>query len=73
MTGVPVDCHRYYLLRTLYHTRRTATLLSTIIYQVLFTLNINILVQLWVAGEGPTMEWSYLRRKVVREETILPS
>ena len=31
-----------------------------------------MLVQLWVAGEGPTIEWSHVPRKIVREETILP-
>ena len=29
-----------------------------------------ILVQLWVAGEGPTIEWSYLQRKIVREKRL---
>ena len=35
---------------------------------LLFTLNTIMLVQLWVAGEGPTVEWSYLPRKIVREK-----
>ena len=43
---------------------RTAILLSSV------TLNFNILVQLWVAGEGPTIEWSYLPRKIVREKRL---
>ena len=29
-----------------------------------------LLVQLWVAGEGPTIEWSYLPRKIVREKKL---
>ena len=37
---------------------------------VFFTLNIIILVQLWVAGEFPTIEWSYLPRKIVREKRL---
>ena len=33
--------------------------------------DIIILVQqLWVAGEGPTIEWSYLPRKIVREKRL---
>ena len=47
-TGVPAD--HYYLLLTLYHIG-TAILLSIVIY-----LNIIVRVQLWVAGEGPTIE-----------------
>ena len=39
-------------------------------YQVLFTLNSIILAQLCVADEGPTIEWSYLPRKVVRENRL---
>ena len=38
---------------------RTAILLSSV------TLNFNILVQLWVAGEGPTIEWSYSPHKII--------
>ena len=34
---------------------------------ILFTLKIIILVQLWVAGEGPTIEWPHLPRKIVRK------
>ena len=37
---------------------------------VLFTLNIIIPVQLWVAGEGPTIEWSYVPRQIVREKRL---
>ena len=33
-------------------------------------LNIVVLVQLWVAGEGPTIEWSHLPRKIVREKRL---
>ena len=33
-------------------------------------VNITILVQLWVAGEGPTIDWSYLPRKIVREKRL---
>ena len=29
-------------------------------YCSIFTLDIVVLVQLWVAGEGPTIEWSHL-------------
>ena len=29
-----------------------------------------MLVQLWVAGEGPTIEWSHLARKIVRERRL---
>ena len=39
-------------------------------YYPWFTLNIIILVQLWVAGEGPTIEWSYLPRKIVLQKRI---
>ena len=40
-------------------------------YQVLFTSSIVLLVQLlWVAGEGPTIEWSYFPRKIVREKRL---
>ena len=53
----------YYWLWTLHYTR-TSILLST----VLFPLDIIILAKLWVAGEGPTIEWSYLPRKIVREK-----
>ena len=35
-----------------------------------FTLNIITLVQLWVAGEGPTIEWSHHPRKIVREKKL---
>ena len=41
-------------------------LLSTIIYSE----PCIIFVQPWVAGEGPTIEWSHLPRKIVRD--ILP-
>ena len=37
---------------------------------LVFTLKF-MLVQLWVAGGGPTIEWSYLRRKIVREKRHL--
>ena len=37
----------------------------------LFALNIIMLLQLfWVAGEGPTIEWSYRPRKMVREKRL---
>ena len=41
-------------------------------YVLLFTSKIIILVQqqLWIAGEGPTIEWSYLRRRTVREKRL---
>ena len=29
-----------------------------------------LLVQLWVAGEGPTIEWSHLPRKILREKRL---
>ena len=29
-----------------------------------------ILVQLWVAGKYPTIEWSYLPRMIVREKRL---
>ena len=29
-----------------------------------------VLVQLWVAGEGPTTEWSHLPRKTRREKRL---
>ena len=45
-------------------TYHTAILLSILV----FSLNIIILVQPWVAGGGPTIEWSYLPRKIVREK-----
>ena len=48
------------------YLNHTAILQSAEYYQVLFTLNIIVLVlQLWVAGEVPTIEWSYLRPKIV--------
>ena len=28
------------------------------------------IMKLWVAGEGPTIGWSYLRRKIVREKRL---
>ena len=56
----------YCLLSTFYHTR-TAILPSTINY---FEHYYIILVQLWVAGEGPNIEWSYLPRKIVREKRL---
>ena len=37
---------------------------------LLFTLNIIILAQLWVSGKGPTIEGSYLPRKIVREKRL---
>ena len=37
---------------------------------LLFTSNIIILVQLWVADEGRTIEWSYLPRKIVRRKRL---
>ena len=43
----------------------TAILESTSVY---FNLNIIVFVQLCVAGEGPTIEWSHLPRKIVREK-----
>ena len=33
-------------------------------------MNIFIIVELSVAGEGPTVEWSYLPRKIVREKRL---
>ena len=39
-------------------------------YLVLFALNIINLIQLWVAGEGSTIEWSYFPRKIVREKRL---
>ena len=52
---------------TKYHTRTAIILLSTA--AVLFNL-IIILVRLWVAGEGPTIEWSHLPRKIVRGKRL---
>ena len=46
---------------------RTIMLVQQSCWVLLFTLDIIILVQLWVAGEGPTIEWPYLARKIVRE------
>ena len=33
-------------------------------------MNNIVLVQLWVAGEGPTIERSHLPRKIVREKIL---
>ena len=41
---------------------RAAIPLSTIIYFKHYYM--------WVAGEGPTIEWSYLPRKIVREKRL---
>ena len=43
-----------------------------VLRSILFTLTTIMLVQLWIAGEGPAIEWSYLPRKIVREKSILP-
>ena len=32
--------------------------------------HIILLVQLWVEGEPPTIEWSWLPRKIVREKRL---
>ena len=57
---------REYRRITLLGTRRA--MLRSII---LFSLNIvTILAQLWVAGERPTIEWSCLPRKIVREKRL---
>ena len=58
--GVPVFGRCPYIILV-----RTAFLLSKII-----SLDIIILAQLWVTGEGPTIEWSYLRRKIMREKRL---
>ena len=42
-------------------------------YFSLISLNNTVLVQLWVAGEGPTIEWSHLPRRIVREKRDYPS
>ena len=34
-------------------------------------MNIIVLVQLCVVGEGPTIEWSHLPRKIVREKSLV--
>ena len=39
-------------------------------YSGVFALKIIILVQLWVAGESPTIQWSYRPRKIVREKRL---
>ena len=39
-------------------------------FEVYFTLNISVLVELWVAGEGPTIDWSHLPRKIEREKRL---
>ena len=43
--------------------------LLTIIYFELYYTTV-LIVQLWVAGEGPTIEWSYIPRKTVREKRL---
>ena len=43
---------------------------SCFVLLLLFTLKNIIPVQLRVAGAGPTIEWSYLPRKIVREKRL---
>ena len=39
-------------------------------HRSIISLNIVVLVQLWVAGEDPTIEWSHLARKIVHEKRL---
>ena len=39
-------------------------------YFNIITFNMIVLVQLWVAGEGPTIEWSHLPRRIVSEKRL---
>ena len=59
-TEVPSDY--YYLVRALCHARMFSDFLSTINI-VDYTLNIIVLVHLWVGGEGPIIEWPYHGRE----------
>ena len=52
-------CEYYYFLRTLLYLLCTLchTRPAILLRVLLFTPNIIVLVQLWVAGEGPTVQW----------------
>ena len=56
-----IDTWYFYFERIILAQQSCRVLLFTFEHYIL-------LVQMWVAGEGPTIEWSYLPRKIAREK-----
>ena len=50
--------------------KETASQEGFLLTAIIYFEHYIILVQLWVAGEDPTTEWSCLPRKIVREEGL---